>query len=1626
MKCHAKAPSAGSTFGLSSSSSLFGRAFACLVVLAAFAGSGAPSAGAAVIAKGVNGYFGATGEAGGQLNTPRGTAVNQTSGNVYVADSANNRISVFNSSGTFLRAFGQDVIESGPDNNGTGYEICVAANGDVCKKGITTASTGGAMQEPQGVAIDASGNVYVSEPNKLRVQKFDGNGNFLVAFGRNVVASGPSNGPATAEVQSVTIAAVSGAFTLTFSGQTTSALPYNATANEVEAALNQLSTIGGVGGSVSVSGGPGDGNGTSPYVITFGGGLNGVNAPQITVDQTNLLLAVGAPLTCTTPTNATTKNFQWLRNGAPIGGATSSTYTTVAADQGTSIQCQVFALNATAGLTQTSSPQMIVAPAPAVNSPIPPASIGAPAPGFPKAGTVETCEPGSWSNSPTFTFQWYRSGVAIPGATSNTYTLVAADVPSVIQCAVIGTNAGGAAVLVSANRNTSPAPTGVPSAATPVASASSATTVTEGSSGPEVCTAAAGDVCQVAVAGTEGGEFGSTFNGYLTIAPVGAPNAGNLLVADPANRRVQEFTPAGAFVRAFGFDVKTGGVTTFEVCEVATECKEAGASGAGVGQFATNTPNRIAEDAEGDIYTVEPTTNFRVQKFTLPGNVVTPQGNFSEANLKGTAAASAPLDVTIDPATKDVLVSKGFAAGATPSCPASGAPSVAEQRIVEVSQAGALEATHMACAGINSVNGLAMRSSSSTGDVYVGSTTEASRLYVLNAPIAAPTVTFQGIDGITAHSAKVSGFVNPNGPTFPYGLTTGYHIAFKRSADSTYLNAPAVDVNVGRGTGNLQISQELIGLEANTSYDVRIVATKPFGTGTASTAIFSFNTPAAPPTVSAPGATTAATATGAKAALWGFVNPNSQATVYRFEYGATTAYGAKTPAVDASVGSGAASVPVYSSIANLQPGTAYHFRLVARNVTGVTNGPDRVVTTPAGGGLPDDRGIELVSPPDKRPTGGATNVPIASIQDYYHPSEDGETLGYPILNGLEDSDAGGEAMFAAERKGGGWASKEVTPPSLIPAPTPGLFEARAGAVRYFSPNLECAVIETHNPLTSDTPQVDVENGTYNLYRWDRAADTYTLITNRVPIDPTKRPFGSGVYFNIGGSSEGCSKIFFYSSIYSYSEGGSGLYEWDEGTLRDAGRLPDGSVSSSVNSENVGYEANTVSPESGRLFFVANSDAGKDAGKPAVFARLSSSQTVDASQSATATASQGAKYETASPDGSSVFFLANYGLAATSSVGSTTESCPTNEKSLDDKACDLYRYDVDSGQLADISADANPFDTNGAVAEGVLAVSDSGDVAYFAARGQLVPGKGRTYAQNKTGTGFANIYRWAGGELSYVGSLAPKDVNWGLAPTALVHNPSANSQTSKSGEYLLFVSRDNITGTNPGNVPMAYLYTASSETLDCASCPADVQPIGAGPLGAGEKSILDQKYSSAGFAAYFVPRSLSEDGRAIFASEDELSLGGIAGQGATDGSEKNIYEWHDGQVAALASGSVSVRGGFGGPDGRDIFVQAFGQLNWEDKDFAPDMYDFRAGGGFAEPPPPAEPCNAVAGGCQGTATPAPSAPAPASGDGNGPGNPPPPKAKKKSSKHKHKKGKKNKGHKAKNGKRATNGNRGGAK
>jgi NHL repeat len=138
--------------------------------------------------------FGGSGTAGDKFFNPAGVAVNNTTGDVYVVDNGNNRVSQFTAAGAFIRTWGFDVISPGkPNDNGITFEKCDTTAGNVaadCKAGQAHFSSG-AFEYPIGIAIDnsngpAAGSVYVADAHNLRIQRFDADGDFVLMWGEGV------------------------------------------------------------------------------------------------------------------------------------------------------------------------------------------------------------------------------------------------------------------------------------------------------------------------------------------------------------------------------------------------------------------------------------------------------------------------------------------------------------------------------------------------------------------------------------------------------------------------------------------------------------------------------------------------------------------------------------------------------------------------------------------------------------------------------------------------------------------------------------------------------------------------------------------------------------------------------------------------------------------------------------------------------------------------------------------------------------------------------------------------------------------------------------------------------------------------------------------------------------------------------------------------------------------------------------------------------------------------------------------------------------------------------------------------------------------------------------------------
>lgn len=97
-----------------------------------------------------NGQYGFSGDGGpataASLYTPEGVAVD-AAGNIYIADSRNNRIRKVSTSG---------IITT------------VAGNGECCQTGDGGPATAARISQPYGVAVDAAGNMYISNASAVR------------------------------------------------------------------------------------------------------------------------------------------------------------------------------------------------------------------------------------------------------------------------------------------------------------------------------------------------------------------------------------------------------------------------------------------------------------------------------------------------------------------------------------------------------------------------------------------------------------------------------------------------------------------------------------------------------------------------------------------------------------------------------------------------------------------------------------------------------------------------------------------------------------------------------------------------------------------------------------------------------------------------------------------------------------------------------------------------------------------------------------------------------------------------------------------------------------------------------------------------------------------------------------------------------------------------------------------------------------------------------------------------------------------------------------------------------------------------------------------------------------------
>ncbi len=1039
--------------------------------------------------------------------------------------------------------------------------------------------------------------------------------------------------------------------------------------------------------------------------------------------------------------------------------------------------------------------------------------------------------------------------------------------------------------------------------------------VATGAEAFEVCTSG----CQQGIAGGGNGQLGAT--GAVASIAVD-PTSGNVYVADPANQRVQEFQGDGDFVSAFG-------------SAFADETADAG-------EFGFDEPARIAVDSSGVVYATDSTDSGRVQRYdTTTDAFLAPIG--APPLLSG-----ATQGIEIDPATDNLLVLRD---------PDSGETVVEELDTTTLSVVD----THAVGDGL----GLPDPFGNSPSVFGLGADGTRGKLYVPSAFFRSPdgignVIHFYGVfvldgDGDAApspvagapltvddESAVLTGTVDPNGPSYYRFEYSKNGIDWKLTDnDNGFSNAKFFADRQLVGSSPQSVSATLEGLDANTVYRVRIVATKLTGPHTevvVNSPEATFLTDALPPTATT---TTVHSYTDTSAWLSGRVNPKGSATSYRFEWGQSTDYEHQAPLSDASAGSGGAEKGVLEEIVGLEPDTTYHYRLVAESSQGVTVGDDRTFKTrPAFGGFAG-RGYEQITPvvksTDASPSDTGSRI-LGTVAGVGRPalpvSSGGDVAMFQVADALADAEHGASSagallqQYRAVRGGSGWSSELLLgrPLGKIDGSNPHSWAA--------TPDLSRYVVSAFQPLFEGAADS-------SLYLREPAADSLEQI---VGIDD---PVTGGALQSLyQGASADLRHVFFRMPD-------GGLHEWVDGLTRPVAIDPAGTPFASpaaIGSESLHRRA--VSADGAHVFF--STPTGSD--EMEIYRRSGGADTVLASPSKRTTPDplgvKAKEFQTASTDGDRVFFTSSQELTDDANTGPSRAGK------------DLYRYESSTDTLVDVSAETG--DTDGARVVGVLGGSDSGDTVYYIARGQLVAGEGTA--------GEPNLYVWhddgtPNGDTRFIATLSEESLSsssGGGLYSLLLDSDHRPLRVTRDGRTLVFHSEESLTGYRSQGFAEVFIYEADANDgeglLSCVSCRPNGSPAQA-------DSAVPQTYEAR--VGDDLSRALSVDGRRVFFN----SADALVSQD-TDG-QHDVYEWEAGRLRLLSAGDAAAPSDFAGASesGDDVFFATRDRLVGQDRDRLFDVYDARVGGGFASQNPVEVPC--VGEGCR----PAPSSAPPASGPGS---------------------------------------------
>jgi hypothetical protein len=689
----------------------------------------------------------------------------------------------------------------------------------------------------------------------------------------------------------------------------------------------------------------------------------------------------------------------------------------------------------------------------------------------------------------------------------------------------------------------------------------------------------------------------------------------------------------------------------------------------------------------------------------------------------------------------------------------------------------------------------------------------------------------------------------------------------------------------------------------------------------------------------------------------------------------------------------------------------------------------------AGGGLPDGRAYEMVTPPGKN---GALigDVAAGAVSDIAVGGSRVIATSIQCFAGSESCTASRQSEgepFVFTRTAGGWVTSALAPSAaqfagnsywvgsgetgdaLFAMPT-----APGGEDDWYVRSADGTL--SHVGPTSQPSLGLAGPGEFASMPLTATADFSHIAWDSKPVWPSLAGGGISTYEYVGADNN--------APVLVGVSGGAGSHDLiSECETRLGGP------------ETVGVDTHGSMSEDGDVvFFTASActtGTGENAGSPVpaeeLYARIDQDRTVPISQrSATEckttecedSSPRPADFQGASTDGSKVFFTSAQQLTDNASqdanggdVGPDGKNC---FKTTGVNGCNLYEYDFSATAGHNLTAvSAGGTSGGGPRVRGVVAISADGSHVYFVAQGVLTD---QANSQGQVAlSGNNNLYVSAAGHLAFIAALPSSDSSGSTEQIEAANSEFSAplwsegalvANTTPNGQFLVFSSHGALTSddTRTDGGQQVFEYDAQTGSLVRISIGNDGFDDD-GDAGFGAASIVAPTYPTSSLRT---DPTMSDDGSYVFFQSqvgltpgalNDVEIGTTKEFGPTPNSPEitvpvyaeNIYEYHGEHVYLISDGrdtGVSARGkhsdvGLLGSDGSggNVFFTTSDPLVPQDTDTQADFYDAR----ICTPTDPCIPSPAAAlspcdgESCHGIPAATPSLLTPGSASFNGEGN-----------------------------------------